>query len=150
MDPEVALWPTAILINHGLGAVLPNQEPARRHTHPCPGGQVFRLWSQQWMLKQPCDLTLVFLSCCLGPLLPSDLLRALPGTQKELHTSMYLVISPPSVNPKAYHCPSASTTVQGFRGSAIYPRTRENPCQPKPLVTGLPNADPTTDPVAVT
>ena len=124
-----------LYISHGLGTVLPNQEPGRRHTPPCCRGPAFRIWSQQWILKQPCDFVLV-LSCCQGLLLPSNLLRAHPETQRELHTSLCLVTSP-SVNLKAYHCSSASTTDQGFRGSPIHPRTRHNACEPKPLVKGL-------------
>lgn len=76
--------PTAILLSHGLGTVLPNQEPSRRHTHPCHRGQAFRTWSRQRILKQPCDFTLV-LSCCQGLLLPSNLLRAHPETQSATH-----------------------------------------------------------------
>lgn len=69
---------------------LPNQEPSRRHTHPRHRGQGFRTWSRQRILKQPCDFTLV-LSGCQGLLLPSNLLRAHPETQRELHTSLCLV-----------------------------------------------------------
>lgn len=136
MNPEVIVWP-----NNNPAQPWSGDSPAQPGTwqeaHPSMSrGQAFRIWSQQWIVKQPCDFVLV-LSCCQGLLLHSNLLRAHPETQRERHPSLCLVTSPLSVNLKAYHCSSASTTDQGFRGSPIHPRTRHNACEPKPLVTGL-------------